>query len=251
MRTYLTAIVGILAVGLALGGSGGKTFAQAPPAAKAAEAAPIKIGAIFAVTGPASFLGAPEAKTLEMLVEKINAAGGINGQKIELIIKDSGSKPEKAVSFAKQLIEEEKVLAIIGPSTSGETMAIKNTLPGGQDDPALLRRGRDHRQPGGQVRLQDAPEGQRRGAVGSSQTMKEKGITKIGVICQQHGLRQGRQGAAGEARRRVRHHDRHHRGLRQAGDRPDRRGDQGEGARTSRRSSTGPSCRRRPSWPRT
>jgi len=42
-----------------------------------------------------------------------------------LIIKDTGGNPEKAVSFAKQLIEEEKVLAIIGPSTSGETMQIK------------------------------------------------------------------------------------------------------------------------------
>ncbi len=84
-----------------------------------------KIGAILAVTGPASFLGGPEARTLEMLVDQTNAAGGINGQKIELIIKDSGGNPEKAISFAKQLIEEEKVLAVIGPSTSGETMKIK------------------------------------------------------------------------------------------------------------------------------
>jgi branched-chain amino acid transport system substrate-binding protein len=86
----------------------------------------IKVGAILAVTGPASFLGAPEAKTLEMLTEELNAKGGIGGKKIELIIKDSGASPEKAISFAKQLIEEEKVFAIIGPSTSGETMAIKN-----------------------------------------------------------------------------------------------------------------------------
>jgi len=86
----------------------------------------IKVGAILAVTGPASFLGAPEAKTLEMLVADVNAKGGVKGKKIELIIKDSAASPEKAISFAKQLIEEEKVFAIIGPSTSGETMAIKN-----------------------------------------------------------------------------------------------------------------------------
>jgi branched-chain amino acid transport system substrate-binding protein len=86
----------------------------------------IKVGAILSVTGPASFLGAPEAKTLEMMVEDINAKGGINGTLVELVIKDSGGSPEKAVSFAKQLIEEEKVFAIIGPSTSGESMAIKN-----------------------------------------------------------------------------------------------------------------------------
>lgn len=86
---------------------------------------PIKIGAIFAVTGPASNLGAPEEKTARMMVEKLNAAGGLLGRPVQLVVKDSGGSSEKAVSFAKQLIEEEKVLAIVGPSTSGETMAIK------------------------------------------------------------------------------------------------------------------------------
>lgn len=90
------------------------------------EAETIKIGAILAVTGGASFLGAPEAKTLEMLVEEVNEAGGIDGNPVELIIKDSAANPEKAISFAKQLIEEDKVIAIIGPSTSGETMQIKD-----------------------------------------------------------------------------------------------------------------------------
>jgi branched-chain amino acid transport system substrate-binding protein len=92
----------------------------------AAKAETIKVGAILAVSGPASFLGGPEARTLEMMVDEINANGGINGNKIDLIIKDSGANPEKAISFAKQLIEEDKVFAIIGPSTSGETMKIKN-----------------------------------------------------------------------------------------------------------------------------
>jgi len=91
-----------------------------------AKAENIKVGAILAVTGGASFLGGPEARTLGMMVEEINANGGVNGNKLELIIKDSGGNPEKAISFAKQLIEEDKVFAIIGPSTSGETMKIKN-----------------------------------------------------------------------------------------------------------------------------
>jgi branched-chain amino acid transport system substrate-binding protein len=94
--------------------------------ARPARADEIKVGALLAVTGPASFLGAPEARTLEMLVEQTNAKGGIKGHKIKLVVKDTGASPEKAISFAKQLIEEEKVFAIIGPSTSGETMAVKN-----------------------------------------------------------------------------------------------------------------------------
>jgi branched-chain amino acid transport system substrate-binding protein len=91
----------------------------------AAQAETIKVGAIMAATGPASFLGGPEARTLEMLTQEINAMGGIDGNKIELIVKDSGANPTKAISFARQLIEEEKVFAIIGPSTSGETFKIK------------------------------------------------------------------------------------------------------------------------------
>ena len=90
-----------------------------------AEEPPIKIGALLAVTGPASFLGAPEARTLEMLVDELNAKGGVAGRKLKLIVKDTGASPEKAISFAKQLIEEDQVFAIIGPATSGETMAVK------------------------------------------------------------------------------------------------------------------------------
>jgi branched-chain amino acid transport system substrate-binding protein len=94
----------------------------AGPAGAAEE---LKIGALLAVTGPAAFLGAPEARTLEMLVEQANARGGVAGHPVKLIVKDTGGSPEKAVSFARQLIDEEKVFAIIGPSTSGETMAVK------------------------------------------------------------------------------------------------------------------------------
>jgi branched-chain amino acid transport system substrate-binding protein len=95
----------------------------APAAARADE--PLKIGALLSVTGPAAFLGAPEANTLAMLVEEQNARGGILGRKVQLVVKDTGGSPEKAISFAKQLLEEERVFAIIGPATSGETMAVK------------------------------------------------------------------------------------------------------------------------------
>jgi branched-chain amino acid transport system substrate-binding protein len=116
MKRTLLLLTGICALGALLFVPG---CAPAPPAE------PVKIGALFSVTGPASFLGAPEEKTVQMLVERINASGGVNHRKLVLVVKDTGGSPEKAVSFAKQLIEEDKVLAIIGPSTSGETMQIK------------------------------------------------------------------------------------------------------------------------------
>jgi branched-chain amino acid transport system substrate-binding protein len=80
---------------------------------------------VLAVTGPASFLGGPEARTLEMLVEEVNAKGGINGRKVELFLKDTAGSPEKAISMAKQLLEEQQVVAVLGPSTSGESMSLK------------------------------------------------------------------------------------------------------------------------------
>lgn len=92
----------------------------------------IKVGAILGVTGPAANLGGPEARTLEMLVQELNKKGGIKGNPVELIVKDSSASPEKAISFAKQLIDEDKVFAIIGPLTSGETMKIKTLAEDGK-----------------------------------------------------------------------------------------------------------------------
>lgn len=84
----------------------------------------IKIGGLFSVTGPASFLGEPEKKTLEMLVADLNAKGGINGQKLEAVIYDTAGDATKAVQLATKLIKNDKVVAIIGPSTTGESMAV-------------------------------------------------------------------------------------------------------------------------------
>ena len=89
----------------------------------AAAQEPIRIGAFLSVTGPAAFLGDPEQKTLEMYVERINASGGIGGRKLQLIVYDDGGDADKARTFAKRLIEQDKVDVIVGGSTTGATMA--------------------------------------------------------------------------------------------------------------------------------
>ena len=99
----------------------GAAFALLSFAAAAQE--PIRIGAFLSVTGPAAFLGDPELKTLEMYVEKLNAAGGILGRKLQLVAYDSAGDAEKARGFVKRLIEQDKVDMIVGGSTTGETMA--------------------------------------------------------------------------------------------------------------------------------
>ncbi len=86
--------------------------------------AEIKIGSVLSVTGPASFLGDPEEKTLKMYVDKINAQGGVLGEKLELVIYDDGGDAKKARTFATRLIEEDEVVAMVGGSTTGTTMAM-------------------------------------------------------------------------------------------------------------------------------
>lgn len=87
------------------------------------EAQPIRIGAFLAVTGPAAFLGDPEQKTLELYIEKLNAAGGVLGRKLELVSYDSAGDADKARTYAKRLIEQDRVDVIVGGTTTGETMA--------------------------------------------------------------------------------------------------------------------------------
>ena len=86
--------------------------------------AEIKLGASISATGPAAFLGDPEAKTLELLVEELNAKGGINGEQIKLVLYDDGGDPNKARTFATRLVEDDEVSAIIGGTTTGTSMSI-------------------------------------------------------------------------------------------------------------------------------
>lgn len=93
-------------------------------ATAASAASTIRIGGLFAVTGPAAFLGEPERNTLEMLVRETNAKGGIHGSRIELFVYDTQGDATKAVQLATKLIKNDKVVAIIGPSTTGESLAV-------------------------------------------------------------------------------------------------------------------------------
>ncbi len=93
-------------------------------AASATDAAePIKIGSFLSVTGPASFLGDPEKRTLELYVGKINAAGGVLGRKLELVVYDDGGDANNARTFATRLVESDKVVAVVGGTTTATTMA--------------------------------------------------------------------------------------------------------------------------------
>ncbi|KQV41315.1 ABC transporter substrate-binding protein [Rhizobium sp. Root1204] len=86
---------------------------------------PIRIGAIIATSGPAAFIGAAEEKTLHMIADEKNTQGGLAGHPIELIIYDTEGNSTKATQLARRLVESDNVDIVMGPSTTGESLAVK------------------------------------------------------------------------------------------------------------------------------
>jgi branched-chain amino acid transport system substrate-binding protein len=90
-------------------------------AAMAAET--VRIGLSAALTGPAAFVGVSIRRGAEMAIDSINAKGGINGKMIELIIRDDEHKPVKTVANHRELVEREKVVAMLGTTNSAAMLA--------------------------------------------------------------------------------------------------------------------------------
>src|SRR6202012_1830564 len=94
----------------------------ARPAIAAKE--PILIGYLPALTGPSSSTGIGINRGFELAVKEINAAGGVDGRQLELIVRDTQSEPTKAVNGAAELAHGEKVSVVFGPVNSGESLAV-------------------------------------------------------------------------------------------------------------------------------
>jgi branched-chain amino acid transport system substrate-binding protein len=92
--------------------------------AQTVSGAPIKIGAVVALTGPGAGVGIPERNGMLLAERVINKNGGIKGRPIKLIIEDDSSKPDIAKSKAERLIHEENIVALLGPSLTASTGAV-------------------------------------------------------------------------------------------------------------------------------
>jgi branched-chain amino acid transport system substrate-binding protein len=118
--------VAILVATILVLGAGWAQAATEKEPAKGKE--PIKIGALFALSGPAAAIGMPTKLVAEMVVAKINQEGGINGRPLELVIGDTESDAAKAATIAKKFIYQDKVAAIIGPTRTDSGMAVKKIV---------------------------------------------------------------------------------------------------------------------------
>ncbi|MFH0821769.1 MAG: ABC transporter substrate-binding protein, partial [Pseudomonadota bacterium] len=85
----------------------------------------LKIGAVFSVTGKGSPIGIPNKNAVLMVVRQINSRGGINGSPVEILLEDDQTLESVALSAVDKLINKDKVLAIVGPCTSGNSLAVK------------------------------------------------------------------------------------------------------------------------------
>lgn len=125
-RQHLVAmIVGVMLVALAMSGC---TGGGEEPKTEVTVKEPIKVGAVLSITGAQAALGEPEKNVIDMEVKRINDAGGINGRVLEVIIEDDGSDVDKAVAATTRLIEQEKVVAIIGSTGTGQTMQMRGEI---------------------------------------------------------------------------------------------------------------------------
>ena len=169
--------------------------------AGAAGKGPIKIGAFFALSGPAAFIGTPTKLVAEMVTKKINDEGGVNGRKIELVLADTEGEPTKAVMAFKKFVNVDKVVAVVGPTRTGTGMAVKKQVEKAQiptimtvgGDPVIME-GKHGKMDFGTARwVFKSPQ---RSSIAVKKVLgylKKKGLTHIAIITASDGF--GRDGA--------------------------------------------------------
>lgn len=142
---------------------------------------PIRIGSFLSVTGPASFLGDPELKTLQMYVEKINEDGGVLGRQLELVHYDTAGNASNARNFASRLIRSDRVDIIVGGSTTGDTMAAVPMVEQAQI-PFISLAGAVVITTPVKKWVFKTPQSDRMAAERILNDMKDRGLTKVGLI---------------------------------------------------------------------
>ncbi len=142
---------------------------------------PIKIGSVVSATGPAAFLGDPEAKTLKLYVDELNKKGGLLGRPVELVLYDDGGDANKARTFATRLVEDDKVVAMVGGTSTGATMAMIPVFEEAGIPFVSLAGGIEIIEP---VRafVFKTPHTDKTACQKIFEDMKARGITKIGMI---------------------------------------------------------------------
>jgi branched-chain amino acid transport system substrate-binding protein len=156
----------------------------AKPAAEAGAAGgkePIKLGAVFSLTGPNSPLGVPEKQAVEMLVKEINGAGGVDGRPVEVVFEDDKSDNTEAVKAVKKLVSKEKVVALLGSSGSGPSLGMAE-FSQAEKIPLISMAAADQMTNPVRAGIFKTPHTDVHGTKRIYKYLKEKGITKIALL---------------------------------------------------------------------
>jgi branched-chain amino acid transport system substrate-binding protein len=154
-----------------------------------AHAQTVRIGAIYSISGPGSFLGAPEDKVLRALADEVNKKGGINGHKIELVIYDTEGNTGKAAQQYRRLATSDNVQVIFGPSSSGESLAVKD-LANEFKVPTLMHGGAEAITKPVTPYVFNTPPSDRIALSGLLAHMKKMGITSVAMLSAADGFGQ-------------------------------------------------------------
>lgn len=154
-----------------------------------AQAQTVKIGAMYSISGPASFLGAPEEKALRVLAEEANKKGGINGHKIEVVIYDTEGNTNKAAQQLRRLATSDDVHVVFGPSSSGESLAVKD-LVNELKVPTLMHGGAEAITKPATPYVFNTPPTDRISISGLLAHMKKMGITSVAMLSAADGFGQ-------------------------------------------------------------
>jgi branched-chain amino acid transport system substrate-binding protein len=156
----------------------------------------IKIGAFFDLSGRAASIGTPTKLVAEMIVEKINTEGGINGKMLELKVGDTEGNPAKAASIAKKFIYKDKVVAIVGPTLTDTGMNVKQ-IANKAKIPTVMTVGGDPVIMGGKYGSYEwifkSPQRSKTAVEAMFIYLKEKGLTKVALMAGSDGF--GKDGA--------------------------------------------------------
>jgi len=154
-----------------------------------AQAQPVRIGAIYSISGPGSFLGAPEDKVLRALADEANKKGGLSGHKIEVVIYDTEGNTGKAAQEFRRLATSDDVQVVFGPSSSGESLAVKD-LANELKVPTLMHGGAEAITKPPTPYVFNTPPTDRISISGLLSHMKKMGITSVAMLSAADGFGQ-------------------------------------------------------------
>lgn len=163
------------------GSTGGEQPAgQAQPAAESSKE-PIKVGAIFSLTGANSPLGVPEKQAVELLLKEINEAGGVDGRPVEIIFEDDKSDNTEAVKAIKKLVSKDKIVAVLGSSGSGPSLGMAE-FAAAEKLPMISMAAADQVTNPVRAGIFKTPHTDVHGTKRIFKYLQEKGITKIATL---------------------------------------------------------------------